>query len=97
MVNIKAGGSRLTSGAGTAIFGQMTGFLMEPTPEEMKTASKNGKSRVNGRLYTRKELLAAHERALKRLDRMTPEEGFATLVEAGIYTPDGKLAPRYGG
>ena len=48
-------------------------------------------------MYTRKELLAAHERALKRLDRMTADEGFATLVKAGIYTPEGKLAPRYGG
>ncbi len=79
------------------IFSQKTGFWIEPTPDEMKTASKNGKSRVNGRQFTRKELLAAHERALKRLDRMTPEEGFATLVEAGICTPDGKLMPRYGG
>jgi hypothetical protein len=24
-------------------------------------------------------------------------EGFESLVKAGIYTPDGKLAPRYGG
>ncbi|HXR08347.1 MAG TPA: hypothetical protein VN765_13505 [Candidatus Acidoferrum sp.] len=63
----------------------------------MKTASKNGKSRVNGKQFTRKELLAAHERALKRLSRMSADEGFATLVEAGIYTRDGKLAPRYGG
>jgi len=70
---------------------------LEPTPDEMKTATKNGKSRLNGRVFTRKELLAAHERALKRLDRMTAEEGFATLVKAGIYTPDGKLRPRYGG
>jgi hypothetical protein len=63
----------------------------------MKTATKNGKSRANGTRYTRQELLAAHERALKRLDRMTPQEGFETLVKAGIFTPDGKLAPRYGG
>jgi hypothetical protein len=63
----------------------------------MKTATKNGKARVNGRLPTRKELLAAHERALKRLDRMTPQEGFETLVKAGIFTPDGRLSPRYGG
>lgn len=75
----------------------MTGFPMEPTPDEMNTATKNGKSRVNGRLFTRKELLAAHERALKRVGRMTAEEGFASLVQAGICTPDGKLTPRYGG
>jgi len=75
----------------------MNGFLLEPRLDEMKTAAKNGKSRVSGRLYTRKELLSAHERALKRLDGMTAEEGFATLVKTGICTPDGKLAPRYGG
>ncbi len=63
----------------------------------MKTASKNGKTRANGRIPTRSELLAAHERALKRLDTLTPEEGFQTLVKAGIYTVDGKLTPRYGG
>jgi hypothetical protein len=63
----------------------------------MKTAAKNGKLHANGRLYSRKELLAAHERALKRLDKLTAEQGFETLVKAGIYTPDGKLAPRYGG
>ena len=63
----------------------------------MKTATKNGKSHVNGTLFTRKELLAAHERALKRVGRMNAQEGFETLVKAGIYTPDGKLKPRYGG
>jgi hypothetical protein len=63
----------------------------------MKTATKNGKSRANGTLLTRKELLAAHERALKRMSRMTADEGFASLVKAGIYTPNGKLMPRYGG
>jgi len=63
----------------------------------MKAATKNGKSRMNGTLPTRKELLAAHERALKRLGRMNAQEGFETLVKAGIYVPDGKLSPRYGG
>jgi hypothetical protein len=63
----------------------------------MKTATKNGKVRMNGKIPTRSELLAAHERALKRLDKLTPEEGFQTLVQAGICTPDGKLMPRYGG
>jgi hypothetical protein len=79
------------------IFDQKTWFLLEPTPDKMKTASKNGKPRANGILYTRKELLSAHERALKRLSKMNAEEGFATLVKAGICTPDGKLMPRYGG
>jgi hypothetical protein len=63
----------------------------------MKTSTKNGKSRANGTLLTRTALLAAHERALKRVSRMTAQEGFASLVKAGIYTPDGRLAPRYGG
>jgi hypothetical protein len=75
----------------------MTGFPADPTPDEMKTATKNGKSRENGTLFTRTALLAAHERALKRVSRMTAQEGFASLVKAGIYTADGKLTPRYGG
>jgi hypothetical protein len=28
---------------------------------------------------------------------MTPEEGFESLVAAGIYTRSGKLRPEYGG
>jgi hypothetical protein len=63
----------------------------------MKSATKNGKPRSNGVTLTRRELLAAHERALKRTDQMTAEEGFASLVRAGICTSDGKLTPRYGG
>lgn len=63
----------------------------------MKTASKNGKLRANGAPLTRRELLAAHRRALKRTDRLTAREGFQTLVTAGIVTPAGKLSPRYGG
>ena len=64
---------------------------------EMKTATRNGKSRVNGVPLTRKELLAAHERALRSAEKMTPREGFESLVAAGIYTRAGKLTPRYGG
>ena len=75
----------------------MTGFLPESTPDEMKTVTKNGTSRANGRIIKRTALLASHERALKRASRMTAQEGFASLVKAGIYTSDGKLAPRYGG
>ncbi len=65
--------------------------------DEMKTPSKNVKPRANGKVHSRSELLAAHERALKRTREMTPHEGFKSLVRAGIYTPDGKLTPRYGG
>ena len=87
----------MTSGVSKEIFGQKTEFRKEPVPEAMKSATKNGKPGSNGVPFTRKELLAAHERALKRADNMTAQEGFASLVKAGIYTPDGKLSPRYGG
>jgi len=63
----------------------------------MKTANKNGKSRTNGSSFTRKELLAAHDRALDRASRMTAQQGFASLVKAGIYTTAGTLTRRYGG
>jgi len=63
----------------------------------MKNATKIRKSSSNGRVPTRRELLAAHERWLKRVRRMTKQEGFESLVRAGIVTPEGKLAPRYGG
>ena len=69
------------------IFSQKTGFWIEPTPDEMKTASKNGKSRVNGRQFTRKELLAAHERALKRLDRMTLKKGLQPWSKPAFAPP----------
>jgi hypothetical protein len=64
---------------------------------KMKTGTKGAKSRTNGATLTRDELLAAHERALKKVRQMTSKEGFESLVRAGIYTRDGKLTPRYGG
>lgn len=45
----------------------------------------------------RKKLLEMHKRVLERVRKMTPEEGFRSLVESGIYTPVGKLAKEYGG
>lgn len=63
----------------------------------MKSAMKNGKSKSNGVPFTRRELLAAHQRALKRTEKMTAREGFQSLVSAGIITTAGKLSPRYGG
>ena len=87
----------MTSETPRKIFSQTKGFHEESVREEMKSAIKNGKSRANGTVFSRKELLAAHERALTRVGRMTAQEGFASLVKAGIYTPDGKLTPRYGG
>ena len=64
---------------------------------EMKTLPKSIKTGPNGRVRSRSELLAAHERALKRTRKLTAREGFESLVRAGIYTRDGKLTPRYGG
>jgi hypothetical protein len=63
----------------------------------MKTVSKSTKTRTNGKVHSRSELLAAHERALKKTREMTAREGFESLVRAGIYARDGKLTPRYGG
>jgi len=63
----------------------------------MKHAPKNKKPGANGAAPKRRELLAAHQRWLKRVRKMTAQESFASLVRAGIVTPEGKLAPRYGG
>ena len=59
--------------------------------------AKNGKFKVKKIPFTRGELLSAHERALKAAEKMTPQEGFQSLVRAGIITTAGKLNPRYGG
>ena len=61
---------------------------------EMKTAGKKAKLRANGAQLTRKQLLAAHRRALKLTDKLTPRQGFQTLVATGIVTAAGKLNPR---
>jgi hypothetical protein len=63
----------------------------------MKTEIKSAKSKTNGAVLSRSELLAANERALKKTEKMTAKEGFESLVRAGIYTRDGKLTSRYGG
>ena len=34
---------------------------------------------------------------LEKVKKMTPAQGVKTLVASGIYTPNGKLAPEYGG
>jgi hypothetical protein len=34
---------------------------------------------------------------LKEMESWTPEEGFESLVRAGIYTPEGELRVEYGG
>ncbi len=66
--------------------------------ETMKTKRKNAQNtETNGAILSRSELLKLHDRVVERMRRMTPEEGFKTLVASGIYTPDGKLAKEYGG
>jgi len=87
----------LTFEARKAVFSKTTGLRKRPVPEEMKNVTKNGKPRSNGARFTRGELLAAHQRALKVAEKMTAREGFQSLVTAGIITPAGKLKPRYGG
>jgi hypothetical protein len=52
---------------------------------------------VNGSVLSRKELLELHERVLKRVRKMSPKEGFQSLIESGIYSRDGTLAKEYGG
>ena len=36
-----------------------------------------------------------HKRIMAKLDQMSPKEVFQTAVDAGIYTPDGKLTQHY--
>ena len=45
----------------------------------------------------RKKQAALHAKVLEEVRSMTPEEGFKDLIKSGIYTPEGKLAPEYGG
>ena len=63
----------------------------------MKTQVKDRKAHSNGAPMTRKQLLEAQERSLKRDEKLTAREGFESLVTAGIVTRTGKLSPRYGG
>ena len=70
---------------------------MASVAAKMKTVAKSTRTRTNGMLRSRSELLAAHERALKQFKGMTAHDRFESLVRAGIYTRDGKLTPRYGG
>ena len=63
----------------------------------MKITSKRVKTRTNGKVHSRGELLAAHERALNDFKKLSAHARFESLVRAGIYTREGKLTPRYGG
>jgi hypothetical protein len=59
--------------------------------------TKRKKLEANGSDLSRKELLELHERVLARVRKMTAKEGFQSLIDSGIYTPEGKLAKEYGG
>ena len=59
----------------------------------MKNGAKNRKSPVNGAIPTRAELLAAHDRVLQDMKKMTAKEGFKCLVRAGIVTRGGSTGP----
>jgi hypothetical protein len=58
---------------------------------------KRAKAHINGAIPTRAELIAAQERALESLKKLTDQEGFELLVSAGIVNRKGKLTRRYGG
>ena len=64
----------------------------------MQQVSKSGQSLSSEVKYlSRSEMLELHVRVLDQVRKMTPEEGFKSMVASGIYTPDGKLAKEYGG
>lgn len=81
----------------TDIFCPVKRFFSEPSPDKMDANAKEQQPEVNGAANSRKELLELHERVLARVRKMTPKQGFQSLVASGIYTPDGKLAKEYGG
>ena len=63
----------------------------------MNQSIKDRETNRNGAQMSRKQLLAALERSVKRDRKMTAREGFDALVTAGIVTKRGKLSSRYGG
>lgn len=42
-----------------------------------------------------KARIKAHATTLERLGKMSPDELFQTMVDAGIYTAEGKVRPPY--
>jgi hypothetical protein len=61
---------------------------------ELERGVKRIAGSVPGQVERQAEL---HKRTVESAREMTPEEGFEFLVKAGIYTPEGDLAPEYGG
>ena len=59
--------------------------------------AKAKKRETNGSVLSAKDLLELHERVLRRVRKMTPKQGFQSLIASGIYTAEGKLAKEYGG
>lgn len=60
-----------------------------------KMKPKTKKSKANGSLPARKGRVDLHALVLSRVRKMTPEQGFRSLIASGIYTSDGKLAKEY--
>ena len=63
----------------------------------MKTGVASKRPAANGAVPNRAALVAAHVRALKRMDEMTKRDGLNLLVRTGIVNHRGKLTRRYGG
>ena len=64
----------------------------------MSNDSKSEKQlETNGSVLSRQDLMDLHERLLEEIRKMTPAEGFRSLIASGIYSPEGKLAKEYGG
>src|SRR5438552_4062483 len=87
--------SRLTSGESKDIFCPVRRLFTEASPGKMDT--NTNRPETNGSILSAKELLELHERVLKRVREMTPNEGLQSLIASGIYTPEGILAKDYGG
>ncbi len=69
-------------------FGHRTAILTAPdAPSGSKKQNLNNEA----------GLPELFKEVLRHVRNLTPKEGFASLVESGIYTPDGQLTPEYGG
>ena len=55
------------------------------------------KPRVQNTLFPKveEELPLIYQRLVDKISKMSPEERFKTMVEAGIYTEDGELTEHY--
>ncbi len=57
--------------------------------------STTEKARILRKIATSTEYSEDQKTMLREIYAMTPAEGFETLVQSGIYTASGKLAPEY--